>query len=158
MYGQELRLPIEDDLRVVIKKSNPGNYDEHVIDLAKRLKLVYEVVRKENRKGQAHSNKYYDKRTQVREFKLGDLVYMTDPISKQRPKKKFADKWEGPYEIIEKLSKLTYRMRKNNGHIVATHINQLKGCKSKSLVSAKIVDKPQLNQSNKIGDKVTLEQ
>ena len=49
-------------------------------------------------------------------------------------------------------------MRKNNGHIVTTHINRLKECKSKPLESAKIVDKPQLNQSNKIGDKVTLEQ
>jgi hypothetical protein len=38
VYGQELSLPIEDDLRVAIKKSNPGNYNEHVIDLAKRLK------------------------------------------------------------------------------------------------------------------------
>ena len=37
MFGQELRLPIEDDLRVAIKKPNPGNYDEHVINLAKKL-------------------------------------------------------------------------------------------------------------------------
>ena len=64
MNGQELRLPIEDDLRVVIKKSNQGNYDEHVINLAKELKQAYEIVRKENRKGQEHSKRYYDKRTQ----------------------------------------------------------------------------------------------
>ena len=51
MCGQELRFPIEDDLKVVIKKPNPGNYDEHVIDLAKKLKQVHEVVRKENKKG-----------------------------------------------------------------------------------------------------------
>ena len=81
---------------------------------------------------------------------------MTDPIAKHRPKKKFADKWEGPYEIIEKLSQLTYRVRKNNGHIVTTHINLLKGCKSKPLESAKTNDEPQLDQSNKIGDKVML--
>ena len=96
MYGQELRLPIEDDLRVVIKKSNPGNYDEHVINLANELKQVYEIVRKENRRGQRHSKRYYDKRAHVREFNLGDLVYMTDPFAKHRPKKKFADKWKGP--------------------------------------------------------------
>ena len=41
---------------------------------------------------------------------------------------------------------------------MTTQINRLKGRKSKPLESAKIVDKPQLNQSNKIGDKVTLEQ
>ena len=69
VYGQELRLPIEDDLRVLIKKSNPRNYDEHVINLAKRLKQVYEIVTKENRKGQVHLKRYYDKRTEVREFK-----------------------------------------------------------------------------------------
>ena len=46
MYGQELGLPIEDDLKVVIKKTNPGNYDEHVIDLAKKLKQVHEIERK----------------------------------------------------------------------------------------------------------------
>ena len=39
---------------------------------------------------------------------------------------------------------------------MTTHINRLKGCKSKPLESAKTNDEPQLNQSNKIGDKVTL--
>jgi hypothetical protein len=73
---------------------------------------VYEVVRKENMKGQAYSKKYYDKQTQIREFKLGDLVYTKDLMAKRRPKKKFADKCEGPYEIIEKLSKLTYKVRR----------------------------------------------
>ena len=58
MYGQVLRLPIEDELRVVIKKSNPRNYYEHVIDLAEKLKQVHEVVIKENKKGKEHSKKY----------------------------------------------------------------------------------------------------
>ena len=156
VYGQELRLPIEDDLRVVIRKSNPGNYNEHVINLAKRLKQVSEIVRQENRKEQAHSKKYCDKQTQVREFKVGDLVYMKDLVAKQRPKRKFADKWEGPYEVIETLSELTYRVRMNNGHIVTTHINRLKGCKSKPIESTKIIDKPQLNKPNKLRDRVTL--
>ena len=46
-----------------------------VIDLARKLKQVHEIVRKENKKGQEHSRKYYDKRTQLREFEIGDLVY-----------------------------------------------------------------------------------
>ena len=156
MYGQELKLPIEDDLRVIIQKSIPGNYDKHVINLARKLKQVYEIVRKENRRGQRHSKRYYDKRAHVREFNLGDLVYMTDPFAKHRPKKKFADKWGGPYEIIEKLSQLTYRVRKNNGYIMITHINQLKVCQSKPVDSVRTNDEPQLDQSNKIGDTVTL--
>ena len=36
VYGQELRLPVEGDLRILNRKSNPGNYKEHVIDLVKR--------------------------------------------------------------------------------------------------------------------------
>ena len=76
---------------------------------------MYEIVRKGNRKGQEHSKRYYDKRTQIGEFNLGDLVYMTDSIAKHRPKKHFADKWEDPYKIIEKFSPLTYRVRKITG-------------------------------------------
>ena len=38
VYGQELMFLVEGDLRIVIRKSNPGNDDEHVIDLAKRLR------------------------------------------------------------------------------------------------------------------------
>ena len=50
-------------------------------------------------------------------------------------------------------------MRKNNGHIVTTHINWLQGCKSKPLESAKTVAEPQLDrsdQSDKTKDKATL--
>ena len=50
-YGQELRLPIECELRLVIRKSNPGNYDELVNDLAKRLNQVSEVVSQEKGEG-----------------------------------------------------------------------------------------------------------
>ena len=47
VYGQELRLPIGDDLRIIIRKSNLGNYDEHVIDLAKKMRQVSELISQE---------------------------------------------------------------------------------------------------------------
>jgi len=51
VYGQELRLPVEDDLRILNRKSNPGNYKEHVIDLVKRLRQVSEAVSQEKGEG-----------------------------------------------------------------------------------------------------------
>ena len=34
-----------------MRKSNPGNYDEHVIDLAKRVRKVSEVISQEKWEG-----------------------------------------------------------------------------------------------------------
>ena len=51
VYGQELRLPVEGKLRIVNRKSNPGNYEEHVIDLVKRLRQVSEVISQEKGEG-----------------------------------------------------------------------------------------------------------
>ena len=51
VYGQELRLSVEGEFRIVNRKSNPGNYEEHVIDLVKRLRKVSKIISQEKGKG-----------------------------------------------------------------------------------------------------------
>ena len=53
---------------------------------------------------------------------------------------------------------MTYKVKKNNGHIVTTHVNRLKGYKSKPSELDKIIEIPQLEQldqseqTNKVRD------
>ena len=128
VFGREVRLPIEDDLRLSVRQ-NASTYDEHVLDLAEKLKRAHEVVRKANKDGQQRSKKYYDKGTKLREFNVGDLVYLLNPAAKHGPSRKFAYRWEGPYPIVEMLSQLNYKIDKGRERSVTVHVNRLKKCK-----------------------------
>ena len=128
VYGREMRLPVEDDLRIK-RKVDEVNYEQYVRELAEKLKAANQIVKRENKKGQQKSKQYYDRKAKMRNFEKGDYVYVYNPAAKQGAARKFACSWEGPYPIVEKLSQLTYRIRKDDGKLVVVHVNRIKECR-----------------------------
>ena len=52
-----------------------------------------------------------------------------DPISKRGTQKKFAKFWKGPYEIIEVINKLNYKIKTKANENPVVHYNRLKPSK-----------------------------
>lgn len=61
---------------------------------------------------QAAKRKYDSHRTEPRQYKPGDQVWLSSVhISSDRPTKKLDDKYYGPFEIIEKIGLAAYRLK-----------------------------------------------
>ena len=103
------------------------------------------MVRKANKEGQEKSKRYYDKGRKLREFNVGDLVYLLNTAAKHGPSRKFAYRWEGPYSIVEKLSQLNYKIDKGKEHSITVHVKRLKKCKISQTSAPQRESNPELN-------------
>ena len=70
------------------------------------------------------SKEYYDREARERSFELGEMVLVHTPSISG----KFDNVWEGPLEVIDKLSETTYKLAvpDRRSHKQMAHINRLK--------------------------------
>ncbi|GJV75772.1 reverse transcriptase domain-containing protein [Tanacetum coccineum] len=66
-------------------------------------------------KSKAKMEKYYNSKVCSTSFKPGDLMYHSNDASQTKEVGKLGPKWEGPYEIMEALSKGAYKLRDRDG-------------------------------------------
>ncbi len=74
----------------------------------------------------------YDRGSRKQVFQVGDLVLVLKPTTRV----KLHGQWQGPYTVVEKLSELTYRVRKLNtsSRLFTYHTNFMKLWQSPSAV------------------------
>ncbi|KAJ8351713.1 hypothetical protein SKAU_G00231890 [Synaphobranchus kaupii] len=80
---------------------------EHVEEVQERMATLWPLVREHMAAAQAVQAHVYNRRAQPREFAPGDRVLMLVPTMEC----KFLAKWHGPYEVIEKVGEVNYRIR-----------------------------------------------
>ena len=76
-------------------------------------------------KAQTNQKKYYDSNTKEIEYNVNDLVLLK-AISAPG---KFNFRWRGPFKIIQRISKLNYKIQLNNNDlapIFIVHVNRIK--------------------------------
>ena len=57
-------------------------------------------------------DKYYNKKSKLRDFECGDIVYILNKKVKKKDKsRKFRTKFIGPYQIVQKISDVTFRLK-----------------------------------------------
>src|SRR5690348_12969373 len=98
--GRELNTPYENLLGL---KSSSSNVEE----LADRMAYIHNLAQDNLIHSQEISLRSYSKKSKHREFEIGQLVlYRTHFLSNAAAgfTKKLAPRFEGPYEIIEKIS------------------------------------------------------
>jgi hypothetical protein len=71
---------------------------------------------------------YYDSQHFGAPYEAGDLVWVHNPATPKGTSWKLHCPWSGPFEIIEPLSDVTYRVKKsdNSGAPSVIHFNRLK--------------------------------
>ncbi|KAJ8333951.1 hypothetical protein SKAU_G00412700 [Synaphobranchus kaupii] len=79
---------------------------EHVEEVRERMATIWPMVREHMAEAQTAQARVCNRGAQPREFAPGDKVLVLVPTSEC----KFLAKWNGPYEVIEKVGAVNYRV------------------------------------------------
>lgn len=97
---------------------------DHVERMYRRIAHIWPAVREHMRQAQQAQASLYNRGAQVREFQKGAKVLVLIPTQEC----KFLAKWHDPYEVVERLSPVNYKVRqvgRRQSHQIY-HINLLK--------------------------------
>jgi len=111
MFGRELRLPV--DLatgRPPQEVTDPiSNYAQM---LQERLITAHRLVRNSMRTAGNNMKTRYDWHSREVKYNVGDHVWLHNPLRKRGLSPKLQSPWEGPYEILQVMSDVTYKIRR----------------------------------------------
>jgi len=128
LHGREMVTPVNENLRAKVLKPTHGPEQQNE-NLKVRLRQAYKAVAKANRKTQASNKQRYDRHAKLRCFKVGDYVYLYNPVRKPGLSK-FSFCMDEPISSMVKLSDLNYELLGHNDRKFIVHINHLKPCHS----------------------------
>ena len=125
IFGRSVRGPLEvlkeGWLSGEVEEASAVNW---INELREKLCLISEIAGENDRKGKAAMKRQYDQKAKPREFEVGGLVLVRKPDLQG----KLEDVWDGPFEIIRRISPVTYEMavpsRRSKRMVV--HVNSLK--------------------------------
>ena len=66
------------------------------------------------------------KHVKMRAFHTGDKVFWKRPISQAGVSPKLQPIWSGPFEVVDRVSDVNYRIRDGQGKTMVIHVNNLK--------------------------------
>lgn len=122
MFGREMVLPI--DTSLIPRPSMQLSAQEYFNQLIARLKLVTADAKSKQETHQQKSKVRHDQKAKVPEFEEGDLVLVKQEKVDTGLSAKLAEKWVGPYEIIEVGPNYTYKVKNmENNKVTKSMIN-----------------------------------
>ena len=121
LYGEEATLPTS----ITTKPKICYNYDDYVQNIKAKMQTTRNIARDEILKHKNLSKLYYDKKGNIKHFKVGDKVLLHNDSGTLGTNKKFNSKWLGPYEIVSIDSDVncTILIKKKR---MKVHFNRLK--------------------------------
>ena len=154
VFGRQVRTPLDIIHQGWVEvEFEELDTDEWASWLKDRLKCWHEVMHERGDQAGKARKKYFDKKTIARELSVGDLVLCRIPG--MIPKLK--ESWNGPFEIIQKLNRVDYRIELSKGKSKVLHINNLKKynereevvltLRTPQLIAARSLPTPQLDRS-----------
>jgi hypothetical protein len=104
-------------------------------NLVKEAEERIEVIKENLKVTQMRQKSYHDKGKAVREYQVGEKVYLrvspTKGVQRFRVKGKLAPRYIGPYEVTEICGPVAYRIRLPERFVVVHnvfHVSQLRKC------------------------------
>ena len=152
MFGREARLPI--DLRFGLGDHDTVSTNEYVRRVQKLLDYAYDVVRTTLGTAQRRQKTMYDKRLHGDPFNVGDKVWLYSTVVPKDSHKKLHHPWTGPYTVVDRLSNVNYRIKRdtgNTGRTTVVHFDRLKLCPPKTRFPNECETAARPQQSN-VGD------
>ena len=125
MLGRELRLPVDLATGRPPQEEATPLATSYAQALQESMKSVHDHARRHlNTSGRSMKARYDD---QAREavFEAGDRVWLHNPRRKKGLSPKLQSPWEGPYDVIEALSDVTYRIRHGTKRSRVVHVDRL---------------------------------
>ena len=100
LYGRDPRLPT-DPVMSPEKTKKLVDLKEYGVELAGQMSEAWELARQCIRKAQRKQKEYYDRKTRLPTFRVGDRVFLFKPADKTGPARKFARPYHGPFRVID---------------------------------------------------------
>ena len=130
MFGRKPRLPV--DLSLGTSQPKPSCHAEYAQEMQKSFSEAHSMVRDKMSAQLDQQKDVYDKRCHGQPYDIGDLVWLHSTVVPKGRQKKLHHPWIGPFQVIKKISDVTYRIqdpnRRSRRHVV--HFNRLKKCTS----------------------------
>ena len=123
LYGRTVRGPMQVLKELWTDRETPETRStyEYVLDLRQRLEETCQIARENLSESQRAYKHHYDKTAKRRVLKGGDKVLILLPSSHN----KMMLHWKGPFEVVEAVNKMDYRVKVGN-KVKVYHINLLK--------------------------------
>ena len=95
---------------------------QYVPDLRERIEETCQLAQEEIAKVQKKNQTYYNRRARERRLNIGDSVLLLLPTENN----KLTLGWRGPYEVVEKVRAVNYKIKVTADKIKTYHVNMLK--------------------------------
>jgi RNase H-like domain found in reverse transcriptase/Reverse transcriptase (RNA-dependent DNA polymerase)/Integrase zinc binding domain/Integrase core domain len=125
LYGRKVRGPLQ--ILKALWSSEQTTPDEvkstykHVIELRNRLEETCKLAQEQLKRAKIIQKSNYDKGSVARSFRKNDKVLVLQP----RRQNKLLLKWKGPYEIVERINQVNYKVNVR-GKVKTMHANRMK--------------------------------
>ncbi|CAI5642673.1 unnamed protein product [Oreochromis niloticus] len=94
--------------------------------LRERLQVVHDYTRQAQASAGVRQKRAYDTKCRGEAFVLGDKVWAYCPVRKRGVSPKLCSHWQGPAEVVERLTEVVYRIRMPGpGRMVVLHRDRL---------------------------------
>ena len=125
LFGREVKGPLSLVHTSWLDGESEGiEAGEWLVTLKQQMAEMANVVSKREKLAKAKMKQVFDRSARDKTFEVGDLVLVRKPGLRG----KFGDSWDGPYEVLERISALNYKI-KNPGvtkRSKVLHVNLLK--------------------------------
>ena len=126
MLGHELRMPVDLVIGRPPNTDPPVDSVSYVGRLKQHMEDVHEVARNRLKIAADAMKSRHDLHSRQNNFNNGDKVWLFNPRRVKGKSPKLMSDWEGPYEVMHRLSDVTYRIRKTaRGKAKVVHANRL---------------------------------
>ena len=95
------------------ERNEEETWDDYVRGLDKSSKIAYDAARQAIGKAVKIQKRYYDRKQNLHAYNTGDAVLMKDHTQRETNTKKLADKYKGPYFVIDALSDIHFRVARD---------------------------------------------
>ena len=123
VYGHQVRTPLDilhqGWAELSFKELDTSEWSDWLAD---RLEMWHDVLRERGRDASGKRKELFDRKTVDRQLKEGDLVLCRIPGMSH----KLEESWHGPYPVVERKSRVDYKVDVGRGRKKVLHINNLK--------------------------------
>lgn len=112
---------------------------DYAMELRSTLRYAYELVRRELGVAANRRKRVYDMGVHVKEFLVGDRVWVFIPRRRRNHYPKWERFFQGPFEITQKTGPLNYRVQKlPRGRSFVVHADKLVRCSDRTETESEV--------------------
>ena len=125
VHGQEVRIPADAKLRPPAPLVQVRSYVE---DRSRTLQKAFEDVRSRSEKAAMKAKEQYDKKVNNTRYRVGDEVWVTDPVAAAGGKPKLGLPYKGPATVVKTYGEesVVHKVQGKDGKATNVHHNRLK--------------------------------